>query len=103
MLYEVITCRPSLISELREELGQGQLNTAKRFPVIACCGNALPPRLVKYADGILVRITSYNVCYTKLLRGMYGVGPDQPVASNSTEAGKAQNRRVEITLSPMGE
>ena len=49
-----LLCRPSLISELREQLGQGQLNTAKRFPVVACCGNALPPRLVKYADGILV-------------------------------------------------
>jgi acetyl-CoA synthetase len=49
-----LLCRPNLISELREQLGQGQLNTAKRFPVIACCGNALPPRLVKYADGILV-------------------------------------------------
>jgi len=30
-----------------------------------------------------------------------GVGPDQPVASNSSETGKAQNRRVEITLSPL--
>lgn len=49
-----LLCRPNLISELREQLGQEQLNTAKRFPVIACCGNALPPRLVKYADGILV-------------------------------------------------
>lgn len=50
-----LLCRPTLISELREQLGQeGQLNTAKRFPVIACCGNALPPRLVRYADGILV-------------------------------------------------
>lgn len=31
---------------------------------------------------------------------MTGVGPDQPVASNTTESGKAQNRRVTVTLSP---
>ena len=49
-----LLCRPNLISELREQLDQGQLNTDKRFAVIACCGNALPPRLVKYADGRLV-------------------------------------------------
>jgi outer membrane protein OmpA-like peptidoglycan-associated protein len=31
---------------------------------------------------------------------MSGAGPDQPVASNSTAEGKAQNRRVTLTLSP---
>ena len=47
-------CRPSLISDLREELGDQSLDTEQRFSVIACCSEALPPRLVSYADGILV-------------------------------------------------
>lgn len=30
-----------------------------------------------------------------------GAGPDQPVASNATPDGRAQNRRVEVTLRPL--
>ncbi|MGH8354954.1 MAG: OmpA family protein [Pseudomonas sp.] len=30
-----------------------------------------------------------------------GAGPDQPVASNASESGRAQNRRVEVNLRPL--
>lgn len=32
-----------------------------------------------------------------------GVGPDQPVASNASEAGRSQNRRVEVNLRPLAQ
>ena len=31
----------------------------------------------------------------------YGAGPDRPVANNATADGRAQNRRVEVTLRPL--
>ncbi len=33
---------------------------------------------------------------------VFGAGEDRPVASNATEAGRAANRRVEITITPTG-
>ncbi len=33
----------------------------------------------------------------------YGYGPEYPIASNDTEAGREANRRVELTLSPVTE
>ncbi len=33
----------------------------------------------------------------------YGYGPDHPIASNDSEAGRAANRRVELTLMPVTE
>lgn len=51
------------------------------------------------ADSVGSALITQGVAANRVRTG--GMGPDNPVASNSTEAGKAQNRRVEITLSPM--
>lgn len=47
-------CQPGLLSEIKTELDQAPLRTEGRFSIIACCGDALPPRLVRFADGVLV-------------------------------------------------
>ncbi|RTR05645.1 OmpA family protein [Halomonas nitroreducens] len=46
-------------------------------------------------------LTQSGVASSRLY--MSGYGENQPVASNATEAGRAQNRRVEITLSPIAQ
>jgi len=43
--------------------------------------------------------TSHGVLAARVMT--VGYGESQPVASNSTEAGRAQNRRVELTLQPI--
>lgn len=47
------------------------------------------------ASTLIVQGVSAGRIYTQ------GVGPSYPIASNDTENGRAQNRRVEITLSPL--
>ena len=51
------------------------------------------------ADSVGSNLITQGVDASRI--SMSGVGPDQPVASNSTAGGKAQNRRVTITLSPL--
>ena len=50
------------------------------------------------ADAVAAQLIGQGVSGSRI--AISGVGPDQPVASNSTAEGKAQNRRVTITLTP---
>jgi outer membrane protein OmpA-like peptidoglycan-associated protein len=51
------------------------------------------------ADGVGSALITQGVAANRIRTS--GAGPDNPIASNSTTEGKAQNRRVEITLSPL--
>ncbi|MDT8925204.1 OmpA family protein [Pseudomonas taiwanensis] len=51
------------------------------------------------AQNVAQYIISQGVGGHRLM--IHGAGPDQPVASNSTEEGRSQNRRVEIDLRPV--
>ncbi|MFJ3357910.1 OmpA family lipoprotein [Serratia liquefaciens] len=51
------------------------------------------------ADGVGSALITQGVAANRIRTT--GTGPDNPIASNSTAEGKAQNRRVEITLSPL--
>lgn len=51
------------------------------------------------ADGVASALITQGVVANRIRST--GAGPDNPIASNSTTEGKAQNRRVEITLNPL--
>ncbi len=51
------------------------------------------------ASSVAVYLTSQGVLAQRILTA--GYGESQPIASNSTEEGKAQNRRVKIQMTPI--
>jgi outer membrane protein OmpA-like peptidoglycan-associated protein len=53
------------------------------------------------ADSVTSYLASRGIQKNRMVP--VGAGPDYPVASNDTEAGRAQNRRVEITIVPVTE
>ena len=53
------------------------------------------------ADSVKTYLTSRGVTPQRL--HTVGAGPDHPVADNATPEGRAQNRRVEITIVPVTE
>ena len=55
----------------------------------------------KRADSVTAHLTSRGVTAQRLQA--VGAGPDHPVADNATPEGRAQNRRVEITIVPVTE
>jgi outer membrane protein OmpA-like peptidoglycan-associated protein len=54
---------------------------------------------VRRANSVASYLQSRGVMQQRLIT--VGAGESRPVASNDTEAGRAQNRRVEITLVPV--
>lgn len=55
----------------------------------------------KRADSVVGYLQSKGVIQQRLTA--YGMGEDKPRAGNETEAGRAQNRRVEIIIEPIVE
>ncbi|WP_418592309.1 OmpA family protein [Ponticoccus sp. (in: a-proteobacteria)] len=97
------TLRPTLVSDLRD-VGQSLLaypnTTAQVIGHTDSDGEAsynlnLSQRRAQSVANVLV---SEGVPSSRL--SVIGRGEDQPIASNLTSAGKAQNRRVEIVILP---
>lgn len=51
------------------------------------------------AQSVAAYLTANGVAASRI--SAFGVGPNQPIASNDTAVGRAQNRRVEINLRPL--
>ena len=51
------------------------------------------------AQSVATYLTAQGVDGSRL--STRGAGPDQPIASNATADGRAQNRRVEVNLRPL--
>ncbi len=51
------------------------------------------------ADSVAAYLMNQGIAPSRI--SSYGYGYSRPIASNATEAGRAQNRRVEIVLSPL--
>ncbi|WP_313327068.1 OmpA family protein [Stutzerimonas balearica] len=51
------------------------------------------------AQSVAAYLTANGVAASRI--SAFGVGPNQPIASNDTAAERAQNRRVEINLRPL--
>lgn len=56
---------------------------------------------LRRADAVMRELTAQGVARDRI--EAIGAGEAQPVASNDTDAGRAQNRRVEIAITPIRE
>ena len=54
---------------------------------------------VRRANSVAAYLSSHGVLPQRLIT--VGAGESRPIASNETDDGRAQNRRVEITLVPV--
>jgi len=54
---------------------------------------------VQRANSVAAYLSSKGIMQQRMIT--VGAGETRPVASNDTEAGRAQNRRVEITIVPV--
>lgn len=97
------TLQPALVNDLRAVASSLQRYPDSTVQVVGHTDNtgaaAYNQDLSQRRAGAVVSVlTSYGVPSGRILA--IGAGEDQPVASNLTPEGRAQNRRVEIVIRP---